>query len=135
MKLCTKCLQMKPLDAFYRQASTTDGLQYRCKPCAQQQRSEWWTSLGADKRWEFGLWNSHKITRLDYFVRFAGQGDLCKLCKLPPGGKRLVVDHCHATGDIRGLIHQKCNTGLGAFNDDIDCLEQAIRYLEETQVR
>ena len=33
MKVCTKCNEHKPLDAFRKQKSTKDGLKYHCKEC------------------------------------------------------------------------------------------------------
>jgi len=33
MKICTKCNEEKPLDAFRKQSSTKDGLKYHCKEC------------------------------------------------------------------------------------------------------
>jgi hypothetical protein len=33
MKVCTKCKEQKPLEAFRRQSSTKDGLKYYCKEC------------------------------------------------------------------------------------------------------
>jgi hypothetical protein len=57
---------------------------------------------------------------------------LCDICKtdIPGFGRRnLSVDHDHKTGIVRGMLCQKCNIGLGNFNDSPDLLEKAIKYL------
>jgi hypothetical protein len=33
LKLCTACQETLPLEAFSKKATTSDGLQYKCKPC------------------------------------------------------------------------------------------------------
>lgn len=44
--------------------------------------------------------------------------------------KGMHLDHDHATGEFRGWLCSKCNTGLGMFNDSPKLLERAIQYLE-----
>ena len=59
----------------------------------------------------------------------------CRICSIPEKEapyNRLVVDHCHTNGHVRGLLCSQCNTGLGLFKDDTDRLEAAMKYLEET---
>lgn len=67
-----------------------------------------------------------------YELMFEHQSGLCLLCGLPnKGSPKLVVDHCHKTGKVRGLLCTKCNTGIGFFDEDIPKLEKAISYLKK----
>jgi hypothetical protein len=50
-----------------------------------------------------------------YEIMLAEQGGVCKLCGNPPGKRRLDVDHDHATGQVRGLLCNKCNRRLGLY--------------------
>lgn len=52
----------------------------------------------------------------------------CKIC----GTKsNLVVDHCHKSGRVRGILCSVHNRMLGLTYDSIQILESAIRYLRE----
>ena len=44
---------------------------------------------------------------------------------------RLVVDHNHKTGKVRGLLCHKCNVGLGQLDDSIQKLQSGVRYLRK----
>ena len=50
-------------------------------------------------------------------------------------GKSLAVDHCHTTGEVRGLLCFGCNTALGRFKDDPTLLKNAIKYLQYGKFR
>ena len=43
--------------------------------------------------------------------------------------KRLSVDHCHETGENRGLLCQNCNTAIGMFQNSEFKLENALEYI------
>ena len=45
--------------------------------------------------------------------------------------RKRVLDHCHLTGQIRGLLCYNCNLGLGMFKDDCAVLYRAIVYLSK----
>src|ERR1700748_831943 len=63
----------------------------------------------------------------------------CDLCGRPPTPKNpLVVDHDHGRPDqpnVRSLIHNRCNGGLGFFDDDPQLLRKAAEYLERHQAK
>lgn len=60
------------------------------------------------------------------------QDGLCAICDSQFNYKRKrVVDHCHNSGEIRGLLCYNCNLGLGMFKDDVDKLNRAIIYLSK----
>lgn len=41
-----------------------------------------------------------------------------------------VVDHCHISGEVRGLLCLKCNNGIGLLKDDPLIVGRAVKYLE-----
>lgn len=74
------------------------------------------------------------ISKEDYLNLVSQTGGKCKICEKTLIFKRLrpdsaVVDHCHKTGKVRGIICHKCNVILGNANDDIKILKKAIGYL------
>jgi len=42
---------------------------------------------------------------------------------------KIVLDHCHHTGNVRGYLCESCNTGIGRFDDDIEIIDRAINWL------
>lgn len=46
------------------------------------------------------------------------------------GMGRTVIDHCHKTGKVRGLLCTRCNLMLGHGRDDPGILKKALAYLE-----
>jgi hypothetical protein len=62
----------------------------------------------------------------------AAQEGRCAICRREqPDGRALHVDHCHASGRIRGLLCEACNIGLGLYRDDPAVLRRAAGYIEE----
>lgn len=60
------------------------------------------------------------------------QNGSCAICgKKETESKKLVVDHNHKTGKVRGLLCHSCNTALGLVKEDIEILKKMIKYIEE----
>lgn len=64
----------------------------------------------------------------DYQNLLAAQDGKCKICGLAPIKRRLVVDHCHVTGRVRGLLCHLCNCALSYLENE-DWKAKANAYL------
>lgn len=76
------------------------------------------------------LLRKYGLTLNGFDQLLASQGDRCAICKTEaPRGHGWHVDHCHRTGNTRGVLCHSCNVGLGHFGDDPDRLRAAASYL------
>ena len=87
-----------------------------------------WRLLNRDKIKKHNRKCKYNITESAYQALMESQKGVCAICKNGQN-KTLFVDHCHTTNRIRGLLCQKCNFGLGLFNDNKELLGAAIKYL------
>jgi hypothetical protein len=60
------------------------------------------------------------------------QNNSCAICGINGEElkRKLSVDHNHETNQVRGLLCNSCNLGLGQFKDSVVFLSYAIEYLE-----
>lgn len=81
------------------------------------------------------------MTLEDFEFYWLGQAGRCYICRIimrRPERKQgqdldvVAVDHCHKTGKVRGLLCNRCNKGLGFFNDNPELLLKAVSYLSES---
>jgi len=99
VRVCRTCSKAKPFIAFSKNSS-------KCRLCSKINKNWVYESLVS----EFG--------------------EICMICGAGPvEGKRLYIDHSHLTSEIRGLLCNTCNTGLGLFYDNPAILMSAISYL------
>lgn len=80
------------------------------------------------KRAQYGshIKRRYGITLEEYDQMFERQHGLCEICQRD---KKLVVDHDHSTGKVRGLLCQPCNIMLGIARDSGDTLHMALAYI------
>ena len=129
--ICTKCGVEKPREEYYKRNNRKSGCWSECKTCfveRQMKRYHENPDLINDQRAA-----SKYGTTLEHIqqLREDAQG-ICSCCGREGlhHHKRLVIDHDHATGKVRGLICSKCNTVLGLCGDNIGTLKNLIEYLE-----
>mgnify|MGYP001571359855 CR=1 FL=1 len=129
-KRCYACKVVQDVTNFYR--SNKLYYQKECKSCTRIRKGKWHKTVqgklstaNTKLKQRFGL-------SLEIYERmYATQAGKCLICGVTESylGHRLAVDHCHITGQIRGLLCKACNIGIGVFNDNIQSLEAAIVYL------
>lgn len=79
------------------------------------------------------LMMKYGITPEEYAETLESQRGGCAICgstEPKHRGPFFVVDHCHTTGKVRGLLCSPCNTALGLLGDDPKLLRSALRYLK-----
>lgn len=71
------------------------------------------------------------ITLDDFNTMLVEQNNKCKLC-LEEIVDRGVVDHCHTKGTVRGIVHQRCNLAIGAYESYGNLRDRIANYLQES---
>ena len=72
----------------------------------------------------------------EFHQMFENQEGLCAICSQPlclctkKCSEKAVVDHNHKTHQVRGLLHDRCNRGIGALNDSPVLLQNALNYVK-----
>lgn len=126
-KPCTKCGLQKQLGDYHKSAKSGDGRASWCKKCAngivRQIRKRKYDPT-SKRRWQ--LKTRYGLTPEQIEAMRAAQGGKCALC--PTDLAKFHVDHCHNTGEVRGLLCHRCNIRLGGW-DDLDWRRRAIQYL------
>lgn len=87
-----------------------------------------------ERRYQFK--KKYGISIDQYQEMYDKQGGKCAICDTHQDNlnRKLCIDHSHASGKVRGLLCNRCNSVLGYFNDNITLLENAIKYLKINDV-
>ena len=71
-----------------------------------------------------------RMAKADFTAMRIAQDDRCAICR--SSVERLVADHCHETGKVRGLLCKECNFALGWMRDRPEIAHAAAVYLERS---
>lgn len=71
------------------------------------------------------------ITLAQWDEMFLAQGSCCAACREADEtvAVRWVVDHCHTTQKVRGILCYRCNVALGLVKDQKNTLLRLADYL------
>jgi len=128
---------IKSKQKIYRQLHKSElsekGREYRKKNKKRLDKyySEW-SKNNQNKKRNAHLLRKFGINLEQYNTLLQLQKGKCAICgrKEASNSKpNLSVDHDHKTGNIRGLLCNRCNIVLGLIDDSIDILATAIDYL------
>jgi hypothetical protein len=126
---CRICFQHSPNK--YAKSRTWD------KANAERRRENQrrWRTQNADyiktqgKQWQ--LLNTYGITLDEYYQLLTAQDNSCGICRRHKSKfrKMLAVDHCHKTGNVRGLLCFSCNRAIAYLQDNAEYCDAAATYL------
>ena len=150
-KVCTSCGKEKKITQFSKSNRVKSGYASTCKKCDAKKSREY-RKRNKDKVKEYN--NSPERVRRNYETKIQRKYGLemsdiermleeqdhkCAICRTDIGvgadDYTAVVDHSHFTGEIRGLLCNWCNRGLGHYEDSPSLFKRAAEYLEETAPR
>jgi transcription elongation factor Elf1 len=124
-KICNVCHCLKPTENFAKNQNNLHGTVRR--PSCQKCR----TSI--DKRAP----KTKQAKQMEKQKPKKGELFTCPICRkrsIVGVTAKIVADHDHHTGNIRGFICDSCNTGLGRFKNGENYLMNAVNYINDHDV-
>jgi len=133
VELCIRCATHAYDRRYAERAKVLKRARYAKDPQRFRDAQKRWLQKHPDTTKRMTL-RRYGLTLESYNAMLAAQSNLCALCGRPfdvdgNRGSRPSVDHDHATGEVRAVIHIGCNMALGLFQDDPELLYAAIAYL------
>jgi hypothetical protein len=134
LKFCPACGDTVETRYFAENPLSDDGLSSYCYDHHTDLLNTWretnYATYRSPKR-KHELKKAYGITPEEYELLLDLQLFVCAICGTKePGGKGMfAVDHNHDTGDVRGLLCNRCNSGIGMLLEDVNLLQHAIDYL------
>ena len=129
LKICKVCGVEKNISDFHTGRKD-------CKNCKNAKARQWRkdnpenTEKHLARMRERTKERRYGITQEQFGQMLLDQNNRCKICDNDfKNSKDTHIDHCHNTNRVRGLLCNSCNMALGQFNDNINIMNNAIKYL------
>lgn len=132
-KVCSKCGVRKERSKFYKDSARNDGITAYCKDCKLKINNNWRENNPEEMKQSQRRTrrkSTYGVSSEDYDKMLIDQNNECAICHKTIGYEA-SVDHNHDTGQVRGLLCNVCNTGIGMLQDSPSILRAAAEYLEK----
>jgi formate dehydrogenase maturation protein FdhE len=129
---CSKCGKSKTKKGFYfaKSGRNKGYIVQPCKKCNNKlSKIKYQSVLNKERYKGYHLKSKYHIDLDRHKKMYAGQNGKCLVCGCPTDYDKIVVDHDHKTGKIRGLLCAFCNTLTGYAESHPERIEQVKRYL------
>lgn len=108
---CSKCA--KKLSAASKKRQWDNVSNGRCKVCGDDSNGKTMCEKHSELKEENRILHKYGLTKEQLSEK--KRQKKCEICGR--SDKRLVIDHCHSTGEFRGMLCDKCNVGLHFIED------------------
>lgn len=121
-KVCDRCYKyLNTEENFSNNRIKKDNIITKRPSCKECRKKKDGVAIPAKQRAE---WETRRPPNGSLFT--------CPICQKTTivGISKIVLDHNHSTGNVRGWLCESCNTGIGRFDDQIEIIKHAIEWLE-----
>ena len=142
MKTCSVCKNEKTEEEYWPDRRRKNGLMSRCKECNKLQAKKYRASNPNYEKERYQkykketrerhLKRKYGVDLIMYEKMLSDQNMACAICgafEKDQFNEVFHVDHCHETGNVRGLLCRGCNHMLGVAQDNPEIFIRAINYL------
>ncbi len=120
-KICNICHKLLSTTEFAKNQNAKNNRSVRrpsCKKCRKQLEGKNATPKAKLE------WSKNKPQNEPFECPICGKRTIAGITS------KVVLEHNHRTGEVRGWVCDSCNTGIGRFKDDVELLKRAIKFIE-----
>lgn len=131
---CKECVNIISKKYYYKNKEKIQKRMNKYSSEHREQKREYaktWYIKNKDRKKEYHIRKAFGIDISKYNIILKNQNNKCAICDIDNNNlnRSLVIDHCHKTGKIRGLLCGRCNLMLGNIKDNKNILKKMIKYL------
>lgn len=134
-RYCSHSCQKKAERRRYRKRKKEEKTPhtFKCRTCSRI-TTGWYAQRRYCSTECLQAWNKIQLYGIDLasYIKLKKRANgHCEICGIK--SIKLGIDHCHSTGEVRGMLCFNCNTAIGKMGDDPSRLRKAAAYLKRHQ--